>query len=132
MGLFFILGSLARSTNKSNLFFSFFSIILGMYTLIRTQFRYRIFDDFSLSYRIELILLMMLPILFVNFITYFVNHKRKWHNWIYELIMVLLMIVTWLAHTPDKWETIVRYNGYFLLYPLARCFYIHFPINDRG
>ena len=124
MGLFFILGSLARSTNKSNLFFSFFSIILGMYTLIRTQFRYRIFDDFSLSYRIELILLMMLPILFVNFITYFVNHKRKWHNWIYELIMLLLMIVTWLAHTPDKWETIVRYNGYFLLYPLARCFYI--------
>lgn len=124
MGLFFILGSLVKSTNKSNIFFSFFSIILGMYTLIRTQFRYRIFDDFDLSYRVELILLMILPILFVNFITYFVNHKRKLHNWIYELVMLCLMIVTWLAHTPDKWETIVRYNGYLLLYPLARCFYI--------
>ncbi len=124
MGLFFILGSLVRSTNKSNLFFSLFSITLGMYTLIRTQFRYRVFDDFSLSYRIELILLMILPILFVNFITYFVNHKRKLHNWIYELVMLLLMIVTWLAHTPDKWETIVRYNGYLLFYPLVRCFYI--------
>jgi signal transduction histidine kinase len=124
MGLFFILGSLVKSTNKSNLFFSFFSIILGMYTLIRTQFRYRVFDDFDLSYRVELILLMILPILFVNFITYFVNHKRKLHNWIYELVMLFLMIVTWLAHTPDKWETIVRYNGYLLLYPLVRCFYI--------
>jgi signal transduction histidine kinase len=34
------------------------------------------------------------------------------------------MIVTWFAQTPDKWETIVRYNGYFMLYPLGRCFYI--------
>lgn len=124
MGLFFILGSIVRSTNKSNLFFSLFSIILGMYTLIRTQFRYRIFEDFGLSYRVELILLMLLPILFVNFITYFVNHKRKLHNWIYEFVMLLLMIVTWFAQTPDKWETIVRYNGYFMLYPLGRCFYI--------
>ena len=92
MGMFFILGSLVKSTNKSNLFFSFFSIILGMYTLLRTQFRYRIFEDFSTSYRVELILLMILPVLFINFITYFVNHKRKLHNWIYELIMLAFMI----------------------------------------
>lgn len=124
MGLFFVIGSIVRSTNKSNLFFSLFSIILGMYTIIRTQFRYRIFEDFSLSYRVELILLMILPILFVNFITYFVNHKRKLHNWIYEGVMVVLMILTWFARTPDKWDTIVRYNGYLLLYPLIRCFYI--------
>ncbi|HMW04114.1 MAG TPA: ATP-binding protein [Leptospiraceae bacterium] len=124
MGLFFIIGSVVRSTNKSNLFFSLFSIILGMYTIIRTQFRYRIFEDFSLSYRVELILLMILPILFVNFITYFVNHKRKLHNWIYEAVMVVLMLLTWFAKTPEKWETIVRYNGYLLLYPLIRCFYI--------
>lgn len=124
MGLFFILGSLVKSTNKSNLFFSFFSIILGLYTLMRTQFRYRVFDDFSLSFRVELILLMFLPILFINFIMYFVNHKRKLHNWIYEIVMLGLMIFTWFAKTPIKWEGIIRINGYLLLYPLIRCCYI--------
>ena len=124
MGLFFILGSLVKSTNKSNLYFSFFSIVLGLYTLMRTQFRYRIFDDFSLSFRIELILLMFLPILFINFIMYFVNHERKLHNWIYELVMVGLMVFTWFAKTPTKWELIIRINGYLLVYPLLRCCYI--------
>ena len=91
---------------------------------MRTQFRYRIFDDFSLSFRIELILLMFLPILFINFIMYFVNHERKLHNWIYELVMVGLMVFTWFAKTPTKWELIIRINGYLLVYPLLRCCYI--------
>ncbi|MBK8398520.1 MAG: hypothetical protein IPL26_25160 [Leptospiraceae bacterium] len=124
MGMFFILGSLVRSTNKSNLFFSFFSIILGMYTLLRTQFRYRIFEDFSVSFRVELILLMILPVLFVNFIINFVNHKRNWHNWIYELSMLALMILTWFVATPKWWDIIIMINAGLLIYPLIRCLYI--------
>ncbi|MCX8000728.1 MAG: hypothetical protein N3A69_17570 [Leptospiraceae bacterium] len=50
MGIFFIIGSLVRSNNQSNLFFSLFSMLLGTYVLLRTNFRYIVFKNFTFSY----------------------------------------------------------------------------------
>ncbi|MCE9499873.1 MAG: histidine kinase, partial [Leptospira sp.] len=75
MGVYFIIASVVKSTNRGNLFFSLFTIALGFYTLLRTQYRYRMFDDFSDSFKCELLVLELLPILFLSFIFYYLNYK---------------------------------------------------------
>lgn len=124
MGLFFIIGSIVRSTNLSNLFFSLFSIDLGFYTLTRTTFRYRIFDDFGVSFRAELILLVLLPIFFVNFITFFVSYKRKIYFYLYEILISAFAVYIWFAKTPDKWISIIDLNIKLLFIPTVYVVYV--------
>lgn len=125
MGLFFGLGSILKSTNKSNLFFALFSICLGFYILIRSQYRYRLFTSFSLSYRTELILLMILPILFLNFIAFYVNHPRKFYIWLFEILMGIgILFTAFFAKTTIIWEAVTDTLPKLLLYPLGLVVYI--------
>lgn len=117
MGIFFIIGSLVRSNNQSNLLFSLFSIFLGLYTLLRTNFRYKLFHDFAFSYSFELVLLFSLPILFVNFLTQYLELKRKWHTYLYDLFQLGLVVYAYFARTPEKWLILIDLNAYFLLLP---------------
>jgi signal transduction histidine kinase len=126
MGFFFIMTSLIiLNTNLSNLYFSCFSIFLGLYILIRTQFRYVLFNDFGFSYRIEIILLMALPVLFLNFIVHYVNHKRDWFIKGFEIIMLFVAITTFFfALKPSDWELAVSIQAKVLVFPLALSLYV--------
>ena len=59
-GIFFIF----FRHQRENLYLSLFSASLGLYFLIRTNMRYEFFSSFSFSFKIELILLFALPVLF--------------------------------------------------------------------
>ncbi len=125
MGLFFGIGSVLKSTNRSNLFFALFSISLGIYILIRSQYRYRLFTSFSLSYRTELILLMILPVLFLNFIAFYVNHPRRFYIWLFEILMGIGILFTAIfAKSTPVWEAITDILPKLLLYPLGLVIYI--------
>lgn len=124
MGIFFIIGSLVRSKNHSNLLFSLFSILLGFYTLLRTPFRYKFFQNFALSYSIELVLLFALPILFINFLTQFLELKRKWYTYFYELCQVGLIVYAYFSRTPDKWSLLIDLNAYLLSLPALYTMFI--------
>lgn len=125
MGLFFGLGSVLRSTNKSNLFFALFSIFLGLYILIRSQYRYRFFTSFSVSYRAELVILMILPVLFLNFIAFYVNYPRRFYIWLFEILMGIEILFTiFFAKTTPIWEAITDVHPKLLLYPLLLVIYI--------
>ncbi len=135
MGLFFIVGSFVRSNNKSNLFFSIFSILLGYYTLLRTNYRYIFFDDFATSYQVELIVLLTMPIVFLLFFTEFMNIKRNKYNYIYDTFM--LLFIAYIIFTPktvDKWIFVIDLNAKLLIVPSLYILYkvkVLFKENKR-
>lgn len=135
MGLFFIVGSFVRSNNRSNLFFSIFSILLGYYTLLRTNYRYIFFDDFATSYQVELIVLLTMPIVFLLFFTEFMNIKRNKYNYIYDTFM--LLFIAYIIFTPktvDKWIFVIDLNAKLLIVPSLYILYkvkILFKENKR-
>ncbi|MBE7412869.1 MAG: sensor histidine kinase [Leptospiraceae bacterium] len=119
MGIFFIMASIVKSTNRGNLFFSLFSIALGFYTLLRTQYRYRIFEDFALSFKIELIIVITLPVLFVNFLYMYLNQKRNLLLYVYEIGMMILLLFTFISKTTSQWTLIIDIFNLTLIYPMA-------------
>lgn len=119
MGLFFIIASIVKSTNKGNLFFSLFTISLGFYTLLRTQYRYRMFEEFAFSFKIELIVLIFLPVLFLNFLYMYLNQKRNIPLYVYEAGMTALLLFTFISKTTSQWTLIIDIFNYTLIYPLV-------------
>lgn len=126
MGIFFIFSSIVKSNNQSNLFFSLFSIFLGLYTILRSSFRYEIFNNFAFSYSTELFLLLMLPVLFLNFFVQFLNLKRKLYTYVYDFIQISLGIYAFFVNTPLKWIQIIDLNIYLLIIPVTTVLYISF------
>jgi signal transduction histidine kinase len=126
MGFFFVLGSVVRTNNLSNLFFSLFSILLGFYTLLRTNFRYELIADFIFSYRLELVILVLLPVIFVNFIKEFLYIKKeKIIDFYYEFIMgFFLLYVLIFGKTTEDWIKIIDINIYLLVIPLVNIVYL--------
>jgi signal transduction histidine kinase len=135
MGLFFVVGSIVRSNNKGNLYFSIFSILLGYYTLLRTNYRYIFFDDFSTSYQVELIVLCTMPIVFLNFFTDFMNIKRNKYNYVYDIFM--LLFITYIIFSPktvEKWILVIDLNAKLLIVPAIYIIYkvkVLFKENKR-
>jgi signal transduction histidine kinase len=124
MGFFFIIGSIVSSKNQSNFFFSLFSIFLGFYTLLRTHFRYEFFSNFALSYSIELVLLFSLPILFINFLTQYLEVKRKKFTYLYDLFQIGLICVAFFSRTPNKWEILIDLNASLIVIPVVYVTYL--------
>jgi len=135
MGLFFVVGSIVRSNNKGNLYFSIFSMLLGYYTLLRTNYRYIFFDDFSTSYQVELIVLCTMPIVFLNFFTDFMNIKRNKYNYVYDIFM--LLFITYIIFSPktvEKWILVIDLNAKLLIVPAIYIIYkvkVLFKENKR-
>jgi signal transduction histidine kinase len=124
MGLFFIVGSFVRSTNKSNLYFSLFSILLGYYTLLRTNYRYIFFNDFITSYQVELVVLCLMPLVFISFFVEFMNIKKTRYNYIYDTSIVCIVIyIIFLAKSPERWLFIIDLNAKYLLVPFIYMIY---------
>ena len=127
MGLFFLVGSFVRSNNKSNLYFSLFSIFLGYYTMIRTSYRYVFFDDFGTSYQTELIILCALPIVFLNFFVEFMNLKNtKFHYAYYGLTSLVILYILFSPRNPEKWNFIIDLNARIIFIPFV---FILYKIN---
>ncbi len=124
MGLFFIVGSFVKSTNKSNLYFSLFSILLGYYTLLRTNFRYIFFNDFITSYQVELVVLCLMPLVFISFFVEFMNIKKNRYNYIYDISIICIVIyIIFLAKSPERWLFIIDLNAKYLLVPFIYMIY---------
>ena len=124
MGLFFIVGSFVKSTNKSNLYFSLFSILLGYYTLLRTNYRYIFFNDFITSYQVELVVLCLMPLVFITFFVEFMNIKKNRYNYIYDISIVCIVIyIIFLAKSPERWLFIIDLNAKYLLVPFIYMIY---------
>lgn len=135
MGLFFIIASVVKSTNKSNLYFSLFSILLGIYVLLRSSYRYQIVpDDPVFAARLDLLSLIPLPALFLNFIAFYVGYARNRLFWLYEILIVTLWGFSAVLDISKNWDMIVRVNAVLLIVPiLFGCYIIikNFKNNKR-
>ncbi|MEM7183766.1 MAG: ATP-binding protein [Spirochaetota bacterium] len=124
MGLFFVIASVVKSTNKSNLFFSIFSILLGIYVLHRSEYRYQVTNDFDFSMKIELLSLLPLPALFLNFIAFHVGYQRNLYFLIYEVLILALWGATLFSSQPIHWDWIININAALLVFPFFLGSYI--------
>jgi signal transduction histidine kinase len=76
LSLYFFTFVIFTSRKKENLFLGLFTLSLGFYHLIRSGYRYVIFESFLLSYQVELICLFLLPVLFLNFFISWIERDR--------------------------------------------------------
>lgn len=116
LSLYFFSFVIFTSRKKENLFLGLFTLSLGFYHLIRSGYRYVIFDNFMLSYQVELICLFMLPILFLNFFISWIEKERpailKILEIIYGAMILLVIAIPFLGENRSVfWFDIVIYTN---------------------
>lgn len=119
MGIYFIVGSIVKGRAHENFFFAFFCIFMGIYVLLRTQHREILFSNFSLSYTTELLLLVSLPALFLNFFYSYLKVPRSGFLFFYEVYLGVLFLITLFFRTPKSWFLIIELFNYSLPVALA-------------
>lgn len=114
MGIYFILGTFVRGMRVENSFFGLFSVSIGLYTLIRSQYRYELFESFSNSYIFELMVLVLLPIFFINFLIAHLNEKRNYLVYINEIYLGILFFTIPFLKSINGWNLIIKLFNYSL------------------
>lgn len=114
MGIYFLTGAFIRGLRAENSFFGLFSICIGLYTLVRTQYRYEIFQTFQGSYIFELMILVPLPALFINFLIFHLNAKRNAFVIALEVFLGLLFVAIPFINTLAGWTMIINAFNYSL------------------
>ncbi len=114
MGIYFIVGSIVKGRAHENFFFAFFCIFIGFYVLLRTQHRDILFSNFSLSYTTELLILVSLPVLFLNFFYSYLKVPRSGLLFFYEVYLGVLFLITLFFRTPKSWFLIIELFNYAL------------------
>jgi len=90
--LFFIFYGIYTQEKKSNFYFALFSLFLAFYHMIIWGMRYKFFNNYILSYIVELLLLIPLPLLFLLFIKEWLKIDSIKHLVFLKLFALLLMI----------------------------------------
>ncbi|WP_411823759.1 ATP-binding protein [Leptospira sp. 'Mane'] len=114
MGIYFLVGSIVRGRTGENFFFALFSIFIGIYVLLRTQHRNILFENFTWSYVSELLILICLPVFFINFLHQYLKIKRNMVLLGYEVYLSILFIITLFFRTPKSWILVIALFNYGL------------------
>jgi len=114
-GLFFVY----FPRQRDNLYFALFSLLLGVYHLIRTWMRYVLFKSFETSYSVELITLFVLPPIFLNFLIHLIRIKRPTVVLVVQILYAPLIIVTIFANRPALWSNVINANLVLLVISIA-------------
>lgn len=110
VAMFFGLFAVFFWHRKENLYFALFSLSLGLYYLIRTRMRYELFNDFHFSYKMELMLLILAPVFFLNFLLNLIRIKATPVALAWQGYYALLLLTTLLAGKPTEWDMVVQAN----------------------
>jgi signal transduction histidine kinase len=134
MGIYFLTGAFIRGLRAENSFFGLFSIHIGLYTLIRTQYRYEMFESFTNSYIFELMVLIPLPALFINFLIFHLDSKRNIIVIAFEVFLAILFFTVPFTKTSVGWNIVITAFNYGLpiafgivVFYIARSFKENFP-----
>ncbi|XDD53758.1 ATP-binding protein [Leptospira sp. WS4.C2] len=128
MGIYFLVGSIVRGRAGENFFFALFSIFMGIYVLIRTQHRDILFESFTWSYVSELLVLICLPIFFINFMHQYLKMKRNVVLLVYEVFLFALFVITLFFRTPKTWILVIALFNYAL--PVAMGLVIYLFVHN--
>lgn len=128
MGIYFLVGSIVRGRAGENFFFALFSIFMGIYVLIRTQHRDILFESFTWSYVAELLVLICLPVFFINFMHQYLKMKRNVVLLVYEVFLFVLFVITLFFRTPKTWILVIALFNYAL--PVAMGLVIYLFVNN--
>ncbi|MBE7438259.1 MAG: hypothetical protein HS115_07350 [Spirochaetales bacterium] len=107
---FFFLFTVFFWEQRENLFFALFALTLGLYNLIRSWMRYELFDSFVTSFQVELVLIIILPALFINYLVHLLKINYHPLIWGYHAYAGLLLLVTLFARTTRQWNYIIDLN----------------------
>nr|WP_244310353.1 sensor histidine kinase [Leptospira noumeaensis] len=124
MGIYFLVGSIVRGRAGENFFFALFSIFMGIYVLIRTQHRDILFESFTWSYVAELLVLICLPIFFINFMHQYLKIKRNVVLLVYEVFLFVLFVITLFFRTPKTWILVIALFNYVLPVAMGLVIYL--------
>ncbi|EMY69021.1 sensor histidine kinase [Leptospira vanthielii] len=128
MGIYFLVGSIVRGRAGENFFFALFSIFMGIYVLLRTQHRDILFENFTWSYVTELLVLICLPVFFINFMHQYLKMKRNVVLLVYEVFLFALFVITLFFRTPKTWILVIALFNYAL--PVAMGLVIYLFVNN--
>ena len=83
VGIYFGLIFIRGSVDREYLFFSLFTLSSAVYLFLRTQIKYMISDNFLELKRIEYIALFFIPLLMMEYLTFFFKRRHSIVHYIY-------------------------------------------------
>ncbi len=120
-GLVFTRGT----SNKEHLFFSLFTLSVGVYLFFRTQMKYLISNEFLMMKRFEYFVLIIILLFMMEYITYYFKRKHNIANYFYYAIVSASIILITIKNDPYFWNQVLFYviQPSWII-PLAFCFYV--------
>lgn len=83
VGIYFGLIFIRGSVDREYLFFSLFTLSSAVYLFLRTQIKYLVSDNFLALKRIEYLVLFVIPLLMMEYLTFFFKRRHSIIHYIY-------------------------------------------------
>jgi AraC-like DNA-binding protein len=94
---------------RENLYFSVFSVITAVYMFFNTQFKYYLSSDFRFLKRIEYFILVLLFVVFLEYLLEIFRKKRNIFHYGYYIVSASCLIAISLIKDYVIWENILFY-----------------------
>lgn len=109
VSVYFGLVFVRSKIDKEYLFFASFSFCSTIYLFLQTQLKYVITENFILLKRIEYLVLFIIPLLMLEYITFFFKKKHTIIYYIYYAITFFAMIAILVYSEISEWNRILLY-----------------------
>ncbi|MCB1191202.1 MAG: hypothetical protein H7A23_03105 [Leptospiraceae bacterium] len=115
IGIYFITDCFLKPFNLEILFFVLFCIFFSFYELMSS-------DIFSFknplsTQKYALLLYIVLPVLFINFLIVYLSYKRRLYTYAYEIIILLFFVGILFLKTPYHFNLAEKLNTRLLVFP---------------
>lgn len=113
IGVYFITDCFIRPFSLDIMFFVGFCILFSTYELLSGEVL--TIESPMTSYKYSLLVYILLPVLFVNFLVNYLGYKRKLYTYIYEIIMLLFFIGVYFLNNPSYYPKVIQLNTVLFL-----------------
>ncbi len=109
VGVYFGLIFIRGSVDKEYLFFSLFTLSSAVYLFLRTQIKYLISDNFLGLKRIEYLVLFIIPLLMMEYLTFFFKRRHSIIHYIYYGFVSVSLFGVIVSSDVCFWNRILFY-----------------------
>jgi AraC-like DNA-binding protein len=109
VGVYFGLIFIRGSVDREYLFFSLFTLSSAVYLFLRTQIKYLISDNFLELKRIEYLVLFAIPLLMMEYLTFFFKRRHSIIHYIYYVFVSISLFGVIASSDVCFWNRILFY-----------------------
>ncbi|MEM7183765.1 MAG: hypothetical protein AAF518_22855 [Spirochaetota bacterium] len=126
IGIFFLINYSKIGDLKEYFSFAIFIIAFAFYQFTRNEFRFFLFDSFSLYKFLEYFILLNIPYLYIFYLCHFLKLKRHKYLTYYGIVNALIAIAFFVFRNPVIWHNIVMFWSLHIIVLVGYSLYLSF------